>query len=500
MLKTTTVALIASAASLHAAQPAKKRVIGIGGIEQKSASKLNLNPSGGIYCASMTYSEATTRSFCTILCLWLAAAISNATAQTNPTWLGRPFVKVVHTGDPIPDANGAIFNELTWFTLRDGTIHLVGGESSTRKGIFRWRTNTLTSLVYTNTLAPTGAKFDTVHVVTDETSGALNFGGEVYFGNPGAIYGLFELRNGTITTVFDNANPNNGLTYLGFGYPVRVGNEVVGGGLFITNGVQKQGVFRWNGTTLNTLLDSETDLPGSLGNYGGSPAYSFTFDGQTVAFIASAGFTANAPRGVYQSAADGTLTKVVDVNDVIPGDRLGRTYLQRNRKFVTVDVDGTNTFFDTSGMVAAAGGNRNQFYNLGTRVTDGVPEDVLGAFINGQPPQLDGREISTLSIVDGHGDDVAFMVHFIDGSRGIYAAIGPVTPSAPILILPARTNGLFRFQFSTQAGQNYRVDFKATLADADWLPRSTLPGTGSDVVFSEPATNAAGFYRVTLLP
>ena len=448
----------------------------------------------------MTCLDSTSRSCFTLLCLLVAATISDATAQTNPTWLGRPFVKVVRTGDPIPGASGGIFNELTWFTLRDGTIHLVGGESSTRKGVFRWHANTLTSLVYTNTLAPTGARFDTVHVVTDETGGALNFGGEVYFGNPGAIYGLFELRNGAITTVFDNANPNHGLTYLGFGYPVRVGNEVVGGGLFITNGVQKQGVFRWNGTILKTLVDSDTDLPGSLGNYGGSPEYSFRFDGQSVVFIAIAGFTANAPRGVYRSDINGILTKVVDVNDVIPGDALGRTYAQRNRKFVTVDVDGTNTFFNTSGMVAAAGGNQNQFYNLGTRVTSGVSENVLGAFINGQPPQLDGREISTLSIVDGHGDDVAFMVHFTDGSRGIYAAIGPVTPSAPILILPARTNGLFHFQFSTQVGRNYRVDFKAALADADWLPRSTLPGTGSDVVFSEPATNDAGFYRVTLLP
>lgn len=52
----------------------------------------------------------------------------------NPTWLGRPFVKVVHQGDPIPGTAGDTFGELTWFTLRDGTIHLVGGGSSTRKG------------------------------------------------------------------------------------------------------------------------------------------------------------------------------------------------------------------------------------------------------------------------------------------------------------------------------------------------------------------------------
>lgn len=426
-------------------------------------------------------------------------ASSTGNAQGNPTWLGRPFVKVVHTGDPIPGANGATFNELTWFTLRDGTIHLVGGESSTRKGIFQWRTNTLTSLVYTNTVAPTGAKFHTVHAVTDEASGALNFFGEVFYGYPGAIYGLFELRNGNITTVFDTTNPYNGINFFGFGYPVRAGNEVVWGGQFVTNGVQRTGIFRWNGNTLKTLVDSDTDLPGSLGNYGGSPEYAFMFDGQTVAFIAIAGFTANAPRGVYRSAADGALSKVVDVNDVIPGDALGRTYAQRNRKFVTVDVDGTNTFFDTSGMVAAAGGNRNQFYNLGARLTDGVSEVVLGGFINGQPPQLDGRQISSMSIVDGHGDDVAFMVHFTDGSRGIYAAIGAV--SAPITLTlgqPTVASGVLRFSFPTVTGHSYNIEFKAALTDANWSPRTTLAGTGADLEFSEAISGGTGYYRVSV--
>ena len=418
----------------------------------------------------------------------------------NPTWLGRPFVKVVHQGDPIPGTAGDTFGELTWFTLRDGTIHLVGGGSSSRKGVFRWRDGTLTSLVYTNTVAPSGAKFDTVHAVTDETGGALNFFGEVYFGKPGFIYGLFELRNGNVTTVFDTANTYNGITFMGFGYPVRVGNEVVWGGQFIGANGQKSGIFRWDGTTLRKLVDSDTDLPGSLGNYGGSPPYGFSFDGQSVGFIGQEDTgMANAPRGVYRVSADSTVTKVVDVNDPLPGDRFNRTYLQRSKTFATVDVDGTNTFFETSGVVAAAGGGRNQFYNLGTRVTDGVPEDVLGAFINGLPPQLDGREISTMSLVDGHGDDVAFMVHFNDQTRGIYAVIG--SGAAPVNVTlgrPTFASGTVRFRIPTLTGKSYIVEFSPTLSAGTWTTRTTLAGTGADLEFSEAISGGAGYYRVSI--
>lgn len=431
--------------------------------------------------------------FCLMVVVSLMCGFT-VTAQTNPTWLGREFVKVVRTGDPIPGATGGVFNELTWFTLRDGKLHVVAGQSSTQKGLFRWQAGVLTNLVYTNTVAPTGARFHTVHFTTDETSGVVNFVGEVLFGFPGSIYGLFQLTNGNVTTVFDTANTYFGDTFSGFGYPVRVGSEIVWGSQYFTNGVQKTGIFRWNGSTLTTLVNSDVDLPGSLGNYGGSPEYSFKFDGQTVAFIGVAGIAANSPRGVYRSDLNGTLTKVVDVNDVIPGDPLNRTYFQRNRKFVTLDVDGTNTFYDTSEMVAAAGGNLNQYYGLGYRVTDGNFEVV--DFGTGQ---FDGRTLSSMSIVDGQGDDMALMVHFTDGSRAIYVATGVVAPAAPLLVSPALTNGVFSFQFATQSAHNYRIDFKAALTDASWLPRSTNSGTGGNLFFSEPATNASGFYRVTVL-
>ena len=367
------------------------------------------------------------------------------------------------------------------------------------KGVFRWRDGTLTSLVYTNTVGPSGAKFDTVHAVTDETGGALNFFGEVSYGKPGFIYGLFELRSGNVTTVFDTDNPYNGITFMGFGYPVRVGNEVVWGGQFNGANGQKSGIFRWDGTILRKLVDSDTDLPGSLGNYGGSPPYGFSFDGQTVAFIGQEDTgMANAPRGVYRVAADSTVTKVVDENDPFPPVPT-KSYRERFQTFVTMDLDGTNTFFATSGMVAAGGGNRNAYYTLGTRVTNGVTQQVLRSVVSGQQTLLDGRTFNTLTQVDGQGDDVAFLVNFTDGTRGIYAAVGSgASPVNVTLGRPTFASGTVRFRIPTLTGKSYIVEFNPTLSAGTWTTRTTLAGTGADLEFSEAISGGAGYYRVSI--
>ena len=67
----------------------------------------------------------------------LAVVNSTATARTNPTWLGRPFVKIIKQGDPIPGTMDGVFNELTAFKLRDGVLHIVAGQGSSQKGLFR---------------------------------------------------------------------------------------------------------------------------------------------------------------------------------------------------------------------------------------------------------------------------------------------------------------------------------------------------------------------------
>lgn len=439
-------------------------------------------------------------------------ALPAALAQENPQWLGRPFVKVLAKGDPIPGGNGALFNEITRFTLHNGTLHIVAGESSNRKGLFRWRGGQLTKLVYTDTKAPTGGSFDTVHFTTDETEGALNFVGEIFFGKPGFTYGLFEWRDGVITKVFDTSQPVNGLSLMGLGYPVRVGHEVVGSSQFVDDTGMKNGILRWDGTSLRTVIKSGDDLPGSLGGFTGHPGqYQIAFDGQSVAFVASDDPRGKGPLGIYRTQPDGSLIKLLDGNDPFPG---GGTYASAGMTFVNVDIDGPHSFLGISEMVAAAKSG-NQFYGLGVRYTDGHLDTANGVFgtdgtIETLIPfaeadgvtrtKLDGEIWTNIYLVDGEGDDVALLVRLESGRQAIYAAVGPTSNlTPPTLNAPSVVAGKLRLRFASQAGKTYRIEFKSALDANDWTSRGDLAGTGAELEFEDP-TGSTGFYRVALLP
>jgi hypothetical protein len=446
--------------------------------------------------------------------LTTVAATFSALAQANPTWQGRPFVRVLAKGDPIPGFPGAVFNVIERFTLRDGTIHIVAGESDSKKGLFRWRNGVLTKLVYTDTVAPTGSTFDNVHFTTDETGGALNFAAEVTFGRPGAISGFFEWRNGVITTLFDGQRVVDGKVLYGLGYPVRVGHEVVGGTMFIENGEMKNGIFRWDGTTLRTVVQTGDDLPGSLGGFTGTPSrYQIAFDGQNVGFVATADPQGRGPFGMYRAGPDGVLTKLIDGNDRHPAQNGSKTYFQRNAPFVNLDLDGTNSFLGVYEMVSASH-TGNRFYQPGVRFSggtidvakarfgdDGVSEILLPYPDGITPPTLDGQALTGLLQVDGDGDDVAQMVRLADGTQAIYAAIssGVTPPPAPVLSTPTLAGGKVTLKFASVAGVTYRVEFKAALGDVSWASRGDLAGTGAELSFSETATTA-GFYRVIPVP
>ena len=453
-----------------------------------------------------------------------AALIQSGATAANPEWLGRPFVKVVAQGDPIPGTPGATFGFIEHLTLRDGTIHFVAGENLNKKGLFRWRDGVVTKLVYTDTLAPNGKPFDTVDSTTDETEGALNFGAVAGAGQPDALAGLFEWRDGVITTVFDGRQPVDGkLLHGGLGYPVRVGHQLAGSALFSENGVEKNGIFRWDGTTLRTVVQTGDDLPGSLGGFLGTPrGHQIAFDGQSVGFVAAAGNPGVGPVGMYRAGPDGVLTKLVDGNDVGPG---GKTFFQRNRPFINLDLDGTNSFLGVTGPVAATGKGNSFYYQYVStpgeivRFSDGaidIPrgsfgdnstlEFVLMAFEADQvtPTKLDGQ-LWRLQTMDGHGDDVAAFVMLRTvqdfNKPAIYAAVGGTTqpPAAPILAAPTLADGSVTLRFASLAGKTYRVEFRAALGDPNWTARGDLTGTGAELEFTETA-GVAGFYRVTLVP
>lgn len=452
------------------------------------------------------------------LAVWVVVATLALTpsvlGQANPVWKGRTFVKVLAKGDPIPGTANALFNAIERFTLRDGKLHIVAGESSTKKGLFRWQNGTLSKLVYTDTLAPNEGTFLNVDVTTDETEGALNFSGATTEAGSGAIYGFFEWRNGVITTVFDGKRSVNGKVLNGLGYPVRVGHEVVGGTLFTENGVTKNGIFRWDGSTLKTVVQTGDDLPGSLGGFTGTPiGYQIAFDGQSVAFVGTAEGGGRGPFGMYRTGPDGLLIKLIDGNDKHPAQNGAKTYFQRGAPFVNVDLDGTNTFLGVYEMVSATG-TGNSFYMPGVRFSDGSIDVATATFgDNGTselllpypdgitPPKLDGKTLTGVTLVDGQGDDVALLVTLEGGTQAIYAAIGGAVPPppAPLLTAPVVANGQVKLRFTALAGKAYRVEFKAALGDAVWSSRGDLVGVGTELEFAETAATA-GFYRVLLIP
>jgi hypothetical protein len=436
--------------------------------------------------------------------------ITTATRAANPTWLGRPFTKVLSVGDPIPGTAGATFGHIKYFTFRAGTLHIVAGENQSRNGLFRWRNGVLEKLVYTDTVAPNGSTFDTVHFATDETSGALNFVGEILFGRPGASIGLFEIRNGQLTRVFDNTSPVDGITVSSLGYPVRVGNQIVGGSNFLENGELRNGILKWDGSHLTKIIASGDDLPGSLGAFTGQPGpFQIDFDGIDVAFVATDHPQGRGTNGVYRTVGGGSLVKLVDGNDRHPS---GRTYHERFAVFSSVAVAGTNQAVAThGGFVSSAGGS--VFYTTPpvglARFSNGTFDPALNRFGLNSGFQatittnrvFDGRTLNTATWVDAEGDDLVYLLTFTDGSSAIYAAVAggtPPPPTAPILTVPSVAGGSFMFQFPSVAGTSYRIEFQGVLGGA-WTARQTLAGTGSDLTFSEPLATG-GYYRVVAVP
>jgi hypothetical protein len=58
------------------------------------------------------------------------------------------MVRLLAEGDPIPGVPGATFRNFKYFTLRDGTLNVVGGPDGATHGLFRWKNGTLEKVLY----------------------------------------------------------------------------------------------------------------------------------------------------------------------------------------------------------------------------------------------------------------------------------------------------------------------------------------------------------------
>jgi hypothetical protein len=79
-----------------------------------------------------------------------------------------------------------------------------------------------------------------------------------------------------------------------------------------------------------------------------------------------------------------------------------------------------------------------------------------------------------------------------------YMLVAPLASIAPPRITVTLSNGDVVLTFPTQNGRSYQVWGKDNLSDAGWSLLATLTGTGSDVSWSEPATQAHRFYRLAI--
>lgn len=460
-----------------------------------------------------------------------AVRLGICTPGLDHTWQGRPWVKVLRTGDPVPGSPStfgplnAPFTPL--FTLRHQTIHATArGDSEAasppvlQNALVRWRDGDLETLVFTNTPVPdaSGQNFVFPFYPTDEGAGAMNFS---------HLHAMYEHRGGAINPVLTESTPipgRPGATVLATGSYARRDSGVVISSTMEVGTTDKPAVLLFHdGQTLTRLADDTTDLPGVMIGY----AYRLTedsvnFDGTTIVFSTMA--TASGPGGVYRTTPGGPITKLLDTGDLLPG------LTNQVVSFGDVDVEGGAVFavvgsvrqgvvqrrivkFEPDGSVQVlafgdflvAGGPRQVYFGTSgsiQRWTDGVTETVIN--VNAL---LGCRKIRGFFDVEAQGDDIAIGVEFADGTAGIYANFGAATPGLPrllaepqSLVVPETTPATFSVAVSGPSPITYQWFKEGTPVAGANGAVFTLFSAGAGDVGSYHAVATAGGNAITSQP
>jgi len=81
--------------------------------------------------------------------------------------------------------------------------------------------------------------------------------------------------------------------------------------------------------------------------------------------------------------------------------------------------------------------------------------------------------------------------------QGIARLFGDAVVSAPLLVNPTSTNGVFRVSSATVSGGNYFLEFKDSLSDESWTTLPAVAGDGTLKTLVDPsATGPRRIYRV----
>lgn len=239
----------------------------------------------------------------------------------------------------------------------------------------------------------------------------------------GGGWGVFRYDGCAIERLFDDGQE-------GLVLPPNFLDAAAGQVAFISGG----DLYRWDGTSLATLVNESTPLPSGSGNGLFSGVFSLAFDGGPVFFIATGGSlppAAPVEKGVY-AFSDGVVTPIATTSTPIPG--------------------GVGTFadFDSTGMTLSADGADVVF-----RGVDGNDNRGIYAYIDG-----------VLRRVVDHQTP-------IPGGTGTFEYLGERFPSTASISEPSLSDG--------------RVVFAGKNSDADASQLSVFLWNGSTI---EPVLRA----------
>ncbi len=221
------------------------------------------------------------------------------------------FTEVVRRGDTVPGAGG----QFTSFRAPsiDGNDVVYQGFSDGNSGIFGVLNGTPTRIADESITAPGNpSPFTSFREFVTISDGVVMFIGD----GPGPIIqGVYAYNNGSLSTIANDGTQDPfgaGNLNAGGSDPIsNVGNSIA---IEVVDGDGNNAIYTSINGTLAEVVDTTAPAPGGVGNFGSFDEPQINANGKVV-FEAD---DSNSNDGIYTNIT-GPITKVVDVNDAVPG-------------------------------------------------------------------------------------------------------------------------------------------------------------------------------------